>query len=349
MKYKYLTQKDKKKIDKFFKILKKLVIVHPQLTILILHEYNRSLYRVDPYIKLENNDHIKRIRSLIDFLTLYATMSLKLGSYNQKKEKNYFFLDHNTTFHNQEIKKLTGKVYGKLWTDFKKQNNLEAIKLLKNRVPYKIFKNKLVLDAGCGGGRYSYAIKKLGARKVIGVDYGNEGLSLAKKNYKDEKNLYFKKCNVHNLSFKNNYFDIVFSNGVLHHTTSIKKGLIEAVRVCKPGGIIWLYLYTTGGIFWYSRKLMNKFFKKIPYSYTYKILQNIGLPKNRFIFMDNWYVPIEKHPSHEEIFRILKKLNVSKIKKIIGKNKFDLDYSLKKHPKTENLWGEGEIRLLIYK
>ena len=50
------------------------------------------------------------------------------------------------------------------------------------------------------------------------------------------------------------------------------------------------------------------------------------LPDNRFIFMDNWYVPIEKHLSHEEIIKILKKLNVKKIKKIIGKNKFDLDF-----------------------
>ena len=73
------------------------------------------------------------------------------------------------------------------------------------------------------------------------------------------------------------------------------------------------------------------------------------LPDNRFIFMDNWYVPIEKHLSHEEIIKSFKKLNVKKIKKIIGKNKFDLDFSLKKYKNSGSIWGEGEIRFLIEK
>ncbi len=345
--YPYLSNNDKKAIDNLFLNLKKLLILHPNLVIMILHEYNRSLYRVDPYINFTGSNHLKRIRSLIKFLNLYSKMSLLIGSYNTNKKKNFFYNNKNKK--NSDVKSITGNVYGKLWKDFRKKNNIEAIKLLKNRLPHTIFKNKYVLDDGCGGGRYSYAIKKLGAKKVIGVDYGLEGINLAKKNYKSEKSLIFKKANVLSLPFKKNTFDVVFSNGVLHHTTSIKKGMNEVLRVCKPGGKIWLYLYTKGGIFWYSRKLMNKFFKQIPYDYTYKILKEIGLPENRFIFMDNWYVPIEKHPSHADIYNILKKNNVKKIEKIVGKNQFDLDFSLKKHPGSQKIWGEGEIRLLITK
>ena len=73
------------------------------------------------------------------------------------------------------------------------------------------------------------------------------------------------------------------------------------------------------------------------------------MPENRFIFMDNWYVPIEQHCSHKEVLGILHKLKVKKIESILSKNSFDLDYSLKKNPNSELIWGEGEIRFLIQK
>ncbi|MDC0939991.1 class I SAM-dependent methyltransferase [Candidatus Pelagibacter sp.] len=347
-KYSYLNSRDKSNIIKFFSLLEKLSIKHPYLVILILHEYYRSLYSIDPYIKFKELDHLKRIRELLKDLTYFASLSLRIGSYNVNSEKNFFFKNIEKEF--KEIKKKTGSVYGPLWKKFKKINNLEAIKLLENRLPsLRIFKNKTVLDAGCGGGRYSYAITKLGAKKVTGIDFGDLGLKIAKKNYGKVKNLNFKKGNVLNLPFKNDSFDVVFSNGVLHHTTNLKKGLSELVRVCKPGGDIWLYLYSTGGIFWFSRNLMNKLMKKIPYSLTEEFLKVMKMPENRFIFMDNWYVPIEQHCSHKDIYKYLKKLNVSKIEKVSGKNKFDLDYSLKKYNNSQSVWGEGEIRLLIKK
>ena len=65
--------------------------------------------------------------------------------------------------------------------------------------------------------------------------------------------------------------------------------------------------------------------------------------------MDNWYVPIEQHCNHSEVYKYLKKLNVSKIEKSIGRNKFDLDYSLTKYKNSKFIWGEGEIRFLIKK
>ena len=64
--------------------------------------------------------------------------------------------------------------------------------------------------------------------------------------------------------------------------------------------------------------------------------------------MDNWYVPIEKHLSHEEIIKVLKN-QCKKNQKNYWKNKFDLDFSLKKYKNSGSIWGEGEIRFLIEK
>ena len=346
-KYKFLDNKKRKQIDFLFSLLNQLAVRHPYQVVLILHEYTRILYSIDPYIDFKIKNPKLRIDTKLKELIDFSKLSLLLGSYNRKNNKKFYFKFTNKV--SNDLKNKTGNVYGPLWKRFKRINNHEALRLLKNRVPKKIFKNKKVLDAGCGGGRYSYAIYKIGAKSVIGLDYGDIGLKVAKKNYGKINNLSFKKGDVLNLPFKKNTFDTVFSNGVIHHTSNVKKGISELVRVCKKGGNIWLYLYSTGGIFWYSRRLMNELMKKIPYELSSNFLKMMELPDNRFIFMDNWYVPIEKHLSHEEIIKVLKKLNVKKIKKIIGKNKFDLDFSLKKYKNSGSIWGEGEIRFLIEK
>jgi ubiquinone/menaquinone biosynthesis C-methylase UbiE len=45
------------------------------------------------------------------------------------------------------------------------------------------------------------------------------------------------------LSFEDGAFDIVYSNGVLHHTVSTEKAMDEVFRVLKPGGLAVIMLY----------------------------------------------------------------------------------------------------------
>jgi len=182
----------------------------------------------------------------------------------------------------------------------------------------------------------------------VGIDYSLDAINLAKKKYKF-KNLTFKKQNVLNINYKKNQFDIVHCNGVLHHTTNLEKGIREIIRICKPHGFIYLYLYGRGGLYWSARKQMNILLKTVPQSYSQKILDNIGMPTNRFIFMDNWYVPIEKHSSYHEIVKILKSCNVRYVEKLNIGRKTDLETGLKKFKNSQIIWGEGEIRLLIQK
>ena len=89
--------------------------------------------------------------------------------------------------------------------------------------------------------------------------------------------------------------------------------------------------------------------KKIPQNYSQKILDIIGMPSNRYIFMDNWYVPYEKHCSLKEVLATLKKLNVANIQKMKTGRKTDLEYGLENYKNGNKIWGEGEMRLLIKK
>ena len=328
-----------------FLYMNKYIKKHPYICVIILHEYFRNLYPHDPHIEFKIDNPHKRIYNLqIQLINILKNF----------KDFGFYNIDFRTKNNKEEIKKKTGKVYGKFWKRFSKNENISAknmiIERLKNFKSFKndFFKDKDIIDVGCGGGRYSNALRLLKAKSVTGVDYSDNGIFTAKKNYK-YKNIFFKKQNVLNLSFNQNTFDIVFCNGVMHHTTDLKKGIRELHRICKPSGYIFLYLYGSGGLFWSARKKMNKLMKLIPQDYSQKILDLIGMPTNRFIFMDNWYVPIEGHCSHKEIYKLLNSLGVKSVEKILKGRKTDLETGLSKYKNSKIIWGEGEIRLLIKK
>ena len=108
---------------------------------------------------------------------------------------------------------LTKKLFGVLWKDRFKDNKINSSKILdefyKNNKSHLIFiKNKKVLDMGCGSGRFSFALAKKGAKKVIGVDLGEDGLKVAKK--------YKKLSGVKNVEFRKKFsFEAAFLK-ILH-------------------------------------------------------------------------------------------------------------------------------------
>jgi 2-polyprenyl-3-methyl-5-hydroxy-6-metoxy-1,4-benzoquinol methylase len=107
------------------------------------------------------------------------------------------------------------------------------------------FRGKRVLDAGCGGARWSYGLAKLGAH-VTAVDINPVAVeaarsALASLNAPGE----FLVSPLEELHTKlpHGSFDLVWSWGVLHHCGSFTGALKSISRLVKPGGLIHLYLY----------------------------------------------------------------------------------------------------------
>lgn len=64
-----------------------------------------------------------------------------------------------------------------------------------------------------------------------------------------------------NLPFPDDHFDIVYSNGVLHHTNDTERAIAEVYRVLKPGGRAVIMLYCKSSFdywfnYWFCRGLL---------------------------------------------------------------------------------------------
>jgi ubiquinone/menaquinone biosynthesis C-methylase UbiE len=99
-----------------------------------------------------------------------------------------------------------------------------------------------VLDIGCGTGRESIALTKLGY-KVFGIDISEKEIKIAKEEAQNEKlEINYKLCNGMDLEFDDEYFDysIIWAQtfGNIYTKKNRIKMLMENKRVLKKDGIL---------------------------------------------------------------------------------------------------------------
>ncbi|MBU0548696.1 MAG: methyltransferase domain-containing protein, partial [Candidatus Omnitrophica bacterium] len=99
-------------------------------------------------------------------------------------------------------------------------------------------KEKLVLDAGCGCGRFSEVAAKYGAT-VVGFDL-SFAVDVAFKNIGLKPNVHLIQADIYHLPFHPNTFDLIFSFGVLHHTPDCKRAFKQLPQFLKSKGRISL-------------------------------------------------------------------------------------------------------------
>ena len=107
----------------------------------------------------------------------------------------------------------------------------------------------LVLEAGCGTGQLSNFLGMSWRRKVFAGDICLNSLRLAKgfADRYDVRNVAFVQMNLFRPPFRDASFDVVISNGVLHHTGDCEAGFKAILAKLKPGGHIVVGLYNQLG------------------------------------------------------------------------------------------------------
>ena len=130
------------------------------------------------------------------------------------------------------------------WRKIYRENPFEESNFLHFLSPFlgkKDFLNKVVVDAGCGSGRFTKQAARFGALAVIGLDL-SEGVDVAYELTKDLPNAHIVQADIYALPIHRSA-DLAFSVGVLHHLPEPEKGFQSMIQTVRPGGraIIWVY------------------------------------------------------------------------------------------------------------
>lgn len=108
-----------------------------------------------------------------------------------------------------------------------------------------------LLEVGCGMGSDLLQFARGGAR-VTGLDYTPRSVEISRRRFA----LYdvpgkFTLGDAENLPFPDATFDVVYSNGVLHHTPDTQRAIHEVHRVLKPGGVAKIMLYHRSSLYYW--------------------------------------------------------------------------------------------------
>lgn len=145
---------------------------------------------------------------------------------------------------------------------------------------YELCRSKKVLEVGCGMGSHAWRFARF-AKEFYAIDLSPKSIELTKRRFRLH-NLNadgIREGDAENLPFKANYFDFVYSNGVIHHTPNTQKAADEIYRVLKPGGKTVVMIYNKNSIFyWFDLMLIQRvkyvLLKSIPESLIRVIFSN---------------------------------------------------------------------------
>lgn len=138
---------------------------------------------------------------------------------------------------------LVRKGYTKIAEVYHKQRNRYASKTLLNRFSKFIPKKSKILDVGSGAGVPVAKFLSEKGYKVMGIDFAEEMVKLAKKNVPEAD---FIKMDMTKMKFKPNTFDGAVSFYAIIHIPKEKHIKVYQVlhKIIKPEGVI---LFNTGG------------------------------------------------------------------------------------------------------
>lgn len=129
-------------------------------------------------------------------------------------------------------------------------------------IPREFFRDKVVLDGGCGTGRHTLSSSRFGAQEVIGIDL-SDAVETAYRTVGHLPNAHIVQADIYQLPFRRGsqaQFDFIYSIGVLHHTPDPKKSFLSLVPLLKAGGTIfgWVYGHENNGLVHYGINPLRK-------------------------------------------------------------------------------------------
>lgn len=219
----------------------------------------------------------------------------------------------------------------KTYAQWQYEKGIDTIKFyLKHNTADEMFKNKVVLDIGCGAGGKTVYYASLGVKKIRGLEilekYREEAENLAKAHNLADK-FEFVRGDAADMPFEDETFDTIIMNDAMEHVDKPEKVIEECYRVLKKDGRLYLnfppynhpygaHLSDAVGIPWvhvfFSEKTLIKAYKEL--------VKDLPDGQDRIDFR------ISKKEDGSEYFSYINKMSIKRANKILQNSKFHLEY-----------------------
>lgn len=179
---------------------------------------------------------------------------------------------------NTEKEKRTAELFGEEWNIYHGTDGYFGSKdlffdFVRGLSPVD-FKDKIVLDAGCGSGRFDKVISSLGPKYVIAMDF-SDSVEASFNNTKDLENVLVVQGSILEPPFSKEIFDLIVTIGVVDHMPDTKKALEVLKGLMHKEGKLSFWVYAFEGNEFYLkfakpfRSITTKFPKSILLAISY--------------------------------------------------------------------------------
>ncbi len=157
--------------------------------------------------------------------------------------------------------------------------------------PTTVFGGRRCLDAGCGTGRGALFMAGAGAASVDAVDVSSKNVATTVRNFSDFGVAHGKavRASIERLPYEDEHFDVVWCYGVIQHTANPDACLKELARVLRPDGQAFIFVYGSGGLYWYVIRRLRRLLAAFDADTCFDALKQMGWGVyDLTTFMDDW-------------------------------------------------------------
>ncbi len=189
----------------------------------------------------------------------------------------------------------TASGFGWQWQHFTQEDERYGQQMLGWLQPVtpEFFKDKVVLEGGCGKGRHTQLAASWGVRDGIGIDL-SDAVESAFSATREIPNIHIVQADLYQLPVKQ-VFDYAFSIGVIHHLPDPKSGFRSLASRIKRGGHLSAWVYGAENNGWITGLVdpMRKGFtssinprtllhlSKLPAAFLYAVTKLVYGPLNK--------------------------------------------------------------------